>query len=87
MAVSDDNTTILILFSGQQHIFQFDRAIDICSQARAQNFSSVEAKVVAHWNFKSPKMSNDDDKRSNYGLMNALRRTKAIFADFSKSPK
>ena len=32
-------------------------------------------------------MSNDDDKRSNYGLMNALRRTKAIFADFSKISK
>ena len=28
--------------------FSFDRAIDICSQARAQNISSVEAKVVAH---------------------------------------
>ena len=50
MAVSDDDNTILILFSGQQHRFQSDRAIDICSQARAQNVSSVEAKVVAHWN-------------------------------------
>ena len=36
---------------------------------------------------KSPKMSNDDDKQSNYGLMNVLYRTKATFADFSKSPK
>ena len=36
---------------------------------------------------KSPKMSNDDDKQSNYRLMNVLCRTKAIFADFSKSPK
>ena len=36
---------------------------------------------------KSPKMSNDDDIQSNYRLMNALCRTKAIFADFSKSPK
>ena len=37
--------------------------------------------------FKSPKMSNDHDKQSHYGLINALRRTKATFADFSKSPK
>ena len=36
---------------------------------------------------KSPKMSYDDDKQSNYGLMNVLCRTKATFADFSKSPK
>ena len=36
---------------------------------------------------KSPKMSSDDDKQSNYKLMNVLCRTKAIAADFSKSPK
>ena len=36
---------------------------------------------------KSPKMSNDGDKESDYRLMNVLYRTKAIFADFSKSPK
>ena len=36
---------------------------------------------------RSPKMSNDDEKQSNYKLMNALCRTKAMFADFSKSPK
>ena len=36
---------------------------------------------------RSPKMSNDDEKQSNYKLMNALCPTKAIFADFSKSPK
>ena len=36
---------------------------------------------------KSPKMSSDDDKQSNYRLMNVLCRTKAIAADFSKSPK
>ena len=52
--------------------------------------SSLKAKVVAHWNLilvstktqrvtlKSPKMSNDDDKKSNYRLMNVLYRTKAI---------
>ena len=34
---------------------------------------------------KSPKMSNDDDKQSNYRLINVLCRTKAIFVDFSKS--
>ena len=32
---------------------------------------------------KSPIMSNDDDKQSNYRLMNALCRANAIFADFS----
>ena len=36
---------------------------------------------------KSPEMSSDDDKQSNYGLMSVLCRTKAIFADFSKSPE
>ena len=36
---------------------------------------------------KSPKMRNDDDKQSTYGLMNVLCRTKVTFADFSKSPK
>ena len=36
---------------------------------------------------KSPKLSNDDDKQSNYRLMNAFCRTKAILADFSESPK
>ena len=36
---------------------------------------------------KSPKMSNDDDKQSNYRLMNVLCRTKATSTDFSKSPK
>ena len=30
-------------------------------------------------------MSNDDDKQSNYRLMNVLCRTKAIFADFQIS--
>ena len=35
----------------------------------------------------SPKMRNDDDKQSNYRLINALCRTKAIFADFSTSEK
>ena len=95
MAVSDNDNTVLILFSRQQHSSQFNRAIDICSQARVQTFSSVEAEVVARWNLKqmstdtqrvtlkSPKMSNDDDKQSNYRLMNALCRAKAIFADFS----
>ena len=34
---------------------------------------------------KSPKMSIDDDKQSNYRLMNVLCRTKAIFADFQIS--
>ena len=36
---------------------------------------------------KSPKMSSDDEKQSNYRLMNVLCRAKAIFADFSKSPE
>ena len=36
---------------------------------------------------KSPKMSNDDVKQSNYRLMNVLYRTKAIAADFRKSPR
>ena len=40
-----------------------------------------------HVTLKAPKMSNDDDKQSNYRLMNALCRTKAIFTDFSKYPK
>ena len=29
-------------------IFEFDRAIDISSKARGQNFSSVKAEVVLH---------------------------------------
>ena len=29
---------------------KLDRIIDICSKARAENFSSVEAEVVAHLN-------------------------------------
>ena len=45
---------------------------------------SINTQLVTS---KSPKMSNDDDKQSNYGLMNVLCRTKATFADFSKSPK
>ena len=40
-----------------------------------------------HVTLKAPKMSNDDDKQSNYRLMNVLCRTKAMFADFSKSPE
>ena len=36
---------------------------------------------------KSPRMSGNDDKQLNYRLMNVLCRTKAIFADFSKSLK
>ena len=36
---------------------------------------------------KSPEMSSDDDKQSSYRLMDVLCRTKAIFADFSKSPE
>ena len=32
---------------------------------------------------KSPKMSDNDDKQSNYRPMNVLCRIKAIFADFS----
>ena len=47
MAVSDNDNTILILFSGSRHSFWSDRTIDICSRARAQNFSSVKAEVVA----------------------------------------
>ena len=45
---------------------------------------STNTQLVA---LKSPKMSGNDDKQLNYTLMNVLCRTKAIFADFSKSPK
>ena len=48
-----------------------------------------------HVTLKSPfllqfpfcKLCDNDDKQSNHRLMNVLCRTKAIFADFSKSPK
>ena len=85
MAASDDDN--YFYFRDRSTVF---RTIDICAQARGQNFSSLKAKVVAHWNLisvstktqrvtlKSPKMSNDDDKQSNYRLMNVLYRTKAI---------
>ena len=36
-----------------------------------------------HVTLKSPKMSKDDDKQSNYRLMNVLCRKKAISADFA----
>ena len=36
---------------------------------------------------KSPKMSSDDDKQSDYRQIYVLCRTKALFPDFSKSPK
>ena len=44
MAVSDNDNAIFGI------VAKIDRAIDISSQARAQNFSSVEAEVVALWN-------------------------------------
>ena len=57
----------------------------------------VKAEVVAHsrlyvnqqaaCDLKSPKMSDTNNKQSNHRLMNVLCRTKAIFADFSKSSK
>ena len=79
-------TTTLFKFYFRDRSTVF-RTIDICPQARGQNFSSLKAKVVAHWNLKtktqrvtlkSPKMRNDDDKQSNFRLMNVLYRTKAI---------
>ena len=45
---------------------------------------STNTQCVA---LKSHKMSGNDDKQLKYRLMNVLCRTKAIFADFSKSPK
>ena len=49
LAASADDNTILILFSEQLHSLQFDRAIDISSQARTKNFSSVKAEIFTHW--------------------------------------
>ena len=40
-----------------------------------------------HLTLKSPKMSDNDNKQSNYRPINVLCRKKDIFADFSKSPK
>ena len=48
-----------------------------------------------HVTLKSPlllqlsycELCNNDNKKSNYRLMNVLFRTKALFTDFSKSPK
>ena len=53
--------------------------------------STLELVIMStnaqHVTLKSPKMSNDYGKQSNYRLMNVLCRTKAMFADFSKSPE
>ena len=40
-----------------------------------------------HVTLKFPKMSDNDNKQSNHRLTNVLCHTKALFADFNKSPK
>ena len=50
MAVSENVKTTLFQFHfrNSRTVFEFDRDIDISSQARGRNFSSVKAAVVAH---------------------------------------
>ena len=49
---------------------------------KSQSCHTLELDISVNQNaacdLKSPKMSNDDDKQSNYRLMNVLYRTKAI---------
>ena len=40
-----------------------------------------------HVTLKSPKMSGNNNKQSNYSLMNVLCSTKDIFDHISKSPE
>ena len=40
-----------------------------------------------HVTLKSPKMSDNDNKQSNYSPMNVLCQTKDMISDFSKSLK
>ena len=48
MALSNNDKTNLVYFRNSSTVFEFDKAIDISSQAKGQNFSSVKAAVVAH---------------------------------------
>ena len=96
MAVGDNDNTILVLFSEyQQSIFKFDKAIDISSQPRGQNFPLLRPKLLYigacistnTWLLKSPKMRDNDYKLSNHRLMTVLCRTKTTFTDFRKPSK
>ena len=48
MAVVTTTTLFKFYFRNSSTVFEFDRANDISSKARGQNFSSVKAQVVAH---------------------------------------
>ena len=90
MAVSDNDNTILILFRDRSTYLLSSESAEflVC---KSRSCSTLELVVISnntqHVTFKSHKMSNDDDEQSNYKLMNVLFHTKAISADFSKSPK
>ena len=73
MAVSEYDNTILILFSEASESAEFL----VC---KSRSCRTLELVVVStntqHVTLKSPKMSSDDNKQSNYRLMNVLCRKK-----------
>ena len=95
MAVSDNDDTIFKFYiRDSSTVFSLIELLIFAlkRERRISRLSSTLELVIMstnaqHVTLKSPKMSNDYGKQSNYRLMNVLCRTKAMFADFSKSPE